>query len=87
MTRLDKALERIKRDEPAQIGAATPGPNTNRLFSIVGQVEDPIAGELARTKVDLRAMYGSHVITSGIESSVNFEEFTCVKALLSTESR
>jgi Mrp family chromosome partitioning ATPase len=67
MTRLDKALERIKRDEPAQIGAATPGPNTKRLFSIVGQVEDPIAGELARTKVDLRAMYGSHVITSGID--------------------
>jgi capsular exopolysaccharide synthesis family protein len=67
MGRLNKALERIKNDEPAQIGAARPGPNTKRLFSIVGQVEDPIAGNLSHIKVDQDVMYRNHVITSRID--------------------
>lgn len=70
MGRLDKALERIKHEEPAQIGAARPGPNTKRLFSIVGQVEDPIAGELTQARVNPEVMYHNHVITPKIDPVV-----------------
>ena len=70
MGRLNKALERIKHDEPAQIGATKPGPNTKRLFSIVGQVDDPIAGSLSQAKVNRNVMYRNHVITSEIEPVV-----------------
>ena len=70
MGRLDKALERIKHDEPAQISASRPGPNTKRLFSIVGQVEDPIAGELPYAKVNPEVMYRNHVITPRIDPVV-----------------
>ncbi len=70
MGRLDKALERIKHDEPAHIGTGRPGPNTKRLFSIVGPVEDPIAGELTTARVDPAVMYRNHVITSRIDPVV-----------------
>lgn len=67
MGRLDKALERIKHEEPARIGAGSAGPNTKRLFSKVGPVEDPIAGDLTPAKVHPDVMYRNHVITSKID--------------------
>jgi capsular exopolysaccharide synthesis family protein len=70
MDRLNKAMERMKREEPAQIGAARPGPNTKRLLSIVGQVDDPMAGKLPRAKLNPAVMYRNHVITSKIDPVV-----------------
>ncbi|NIO40136.1 MAG: hypothetical protein GTO41_08040, partial [Burkholderiales bacterium] len=67
MGRLNRALERIKHDDPAQIGAARPSPNTKRLHSIVGEVEDPIAGDLVQASVNPQVMYRNHVITRDID--------------------
>jgi Mrp family chromosome partitioning ATPase len=70
MTRLDKALERIRNDEPAHIGESSPGSNTKRLFAIVGSVEDPIAGALEQVKLHPDVMYRNHVITGKIDPVV-----------------
>ena len=70
MGRLNKALERIKQEGPAPIGAARPSPNTERLLSSVGKVEDPIAGELTHARVNQEVMYRNHVITPKIEPVV-----------------
>lgn len=67
MGRLDKALERIKHEDPSRLGASSSGPNTQRLFAKVGQVEDPISGDLTQAKVRSEVMYENHIITSEID--------------------
>ena len=67
MGRLDKALERIKHEEPTRIGAGQVAPNTKRLFAEVGPVEDPIAGSLVQTRLNPDTMYRNHIITRDID--------------------
>ena len=67
MGRLDKALERIKHEEPARIGTGSAGPNTKRLFTKIGPVEDPIAGNLAQATLNPDVMYKNHIITNKID--------------------
>jgi protein-tyrosine kinase len=67
MGRLDKALERIKNEEPARFVAGSAGSNTKRQFSKVGPVDDPIAGNLTQAKVHPDVMYKNHIITGEID--------------------
>lgn len=67
MGRIEKALERRRYDEPSVVSAGSAGTNTKRLFSKVGQVEDPIAGNLKHAKVNPDLMYKNHIITGQID--------------------
>jgi capsular exopolysaccharide synthesis family protein len=67
MGRLDKALERIRHEEPTRIGAGQSDPNTKRLFAEVGPVEDPIAGNLSLARLNVDIMYKNHIITPRID--------------------
>ena len=70
MGRLNKALERIKSDDVAQLGSGRRATDKKRLYTPAGPLEDPITDKLMTVRLDPDVLYKNHIISRAIEPAV-----------------